>query len=220
MAAGTALLLVPVGGGHAQYFPSVALDLRKLVYNGRAVVYVVTPPPMKDLDKDCTFKLFGPAGNGFSGDFEKDLPKANTIVTVSHLGELDGPVMDAGNQPWGIITTSYGLTMRYDLNQRGFRFWQKVGNALCTRKIILCGCSGGDTYNQAVANVAGVPVYGYRKSQACAATSAILPDVQLIEEKGVTPQKMTKAGKHLPNIGPILHVDLYNLPEPTAQEVE
>ena len=126
-----------------------------------------------------------------SANFIDFLPRASSVLTISHVGVLDGPIMsyltpvrehtaDEGDdwrrrQPWHTNGTGRKLCLI------GFLFWHNVGSAPRTSKIIILGCESGNFYSQCVANAAGIPAWGFDHSCAAADIATMRPIVTAIE---------------------------------------
>lgn len=190
---GTALLLVPADSNHAGGFMATAEDLRANVY-GKSKCMIFKMAFGDDEGKSWNFLPAITPPAGFSRDFDKSLDAANTFMTISHIGRIDGPIMKHGPmiQPWPSNPDLEGVF--FFLSEVGQIFWKKVGRAASTKKIVLCGCDSAQTYHQAVANAAGIPVYGFVHSIAAAVPSVMRPYIKALES-GRTPNGMEKSGK-------------------------
>jgi len=188
-----ALMLVPAASNHAGGFLATALDLRDTVYGKQnAMIFKMAMADKEGKSWNYLPAITPPAG--FSRDFDKSLDAVETFMTISHIGRIDGPIMMHAPmiQPWPVDPNLQGVF--FFLNEEGQAFWRKVGRADRTQKIVLAGCDSGQTYHQAVANCAGIPVYGFTHSIASGVPGVTRPYIKTLES-GRTPNGMEKSGK-------------------------
>ncbi|PSJ59067.1 hypothetical protein C7I84_13640 [Mesorhizobium ephedrae] len=187
-----AAVIVPGDGPDQKNFERVGEDLVKNVYGGNGIVYKCV---FANQSRDFHYIDMLPvsaAPNGGSGSFLEFLFVATCVLTVSHVGELDGPIMSyltpidkasretenadwRYRQPWHTNGTGRQLCPYGDL------FWKFIGRAPRTTKIILLGCESGNRYAQCVANSATIPVWGFDHSCAAADIATMRPIVSGIE---------------------------------------
>ena len=195
------LMLLPASGDdHYEGFKSSAVSLREKVF-GPANCMIFSCEI--DSSDRATFSPAMTPPRGLSKDFWTCVAAVDTFMTISHCGVIDGPVMKHGptRQPWMVRPGQ-----RTVLQNRGYNFWDRIGRGGVNR-IIIAGCSSGETYSQAVANAANVVVYGYMQSMACGINTVMVQSIGALE-KGHRPNNMTKA-KRIVDVGPTIHPNLY-----------
>ncbi|MBR0695112.1 hypothetical protein [Bradyrhizobium lablabi] len=169
-----AVMLVPGSGDAASNFLATAMDLRDHVYGKKnAMIFKLH----YSAGGHSIAPAFTPAPPGFNTNFWKSVDVAGTFMTVSHCGLHDGPMMGSeGEQPWPCIDSESLV-----LNEDAHLFWSKVGRALSTVKIIICGCDTGQTYGSLAAAAAGIPVYGFAHSIAAGVPTTMRPYIASFE---------------------------------------
>jgi hypothetical protein len=182
-----AVILVPAEGNHSSLFQIVAKTLKSKVYNGDACI---VGAKLNLTARGATVTLSVLAGTA-SDPWAKN--SASTVITISHGGPDDGPIIKPGSragQPWG--SNSAGTALRPEATT----FWRKVGGAVVKKggKIILVGCNMGRAhYARNVASAAGVTVYAANDTMAAADNETVLGLVTAIEG-GKTKAPMVKFG--------------------------
>jgi hypothetical protein len=189
MAKPVAVIIIPSQWENASQLEESALALQAKVYFGRAEIVRV------ELDSSDKVAF---AFRGRGGRFRfSDVDDLGTVMTLSHGGQRDGPVLFPGaahHQPWSAATeddsTSYGFT------RDGLHFWTRVKMALAggdpwrpasqPAKVILFGCLMGspdycDNYAQKVAWATGVPTWGATNLCAPANAKTVVDWVRRIE---------------------------------------
>jgi hypothetical protein len=201
-----ALMLVPAASNHAGAFLATALDRRDTVYGKQnAMIFKMAMADEEGKSWSYLPAITPPAG--FSRDFYGSLNVAETFMTISHIGRIDGLIMMHAPmiQPWPVDSNLSGVF--FFLSEEGQAFWQKVGRAARTQKIVLAGCDSAQSYNQAVANAAGIPAYGFVHSIAAGNPGVTRPYIKTLES-GRTPNGMEKSGKSDLS-GGVVHPSLY-----------
>lgn len=185
MAGTNAVIIVPSQGQHASMFRSVAKELDRRVYGGRAEV-IYTKVTLSDTSP-TTVEFFTLDGSAFSWADAHDLI---SVVTISHGFSGDGPNLayglgDERYQAWG---TNWSTG---ELGAAAKEFWgKKAGKALKPGgKIILVGCfMGSGNYARNVAKEAGFKVFASVGLFAAANVDTTLKHVRAIERgKAIKP---------------------------------
>lgn len=193
-----ALIVVPASSQHAGSFMATANDLLTSQYRNDGMIFKMA------FASDATWS-FLPATSppkGLSSSFDDTLKAATSFLTISHVGTTDGPIMthdfkDPSNpgkydwskcQPWP--TDGKGA-----LGPAGSEFWTRIGRAPKTNKIMILGCDSGVSYSRAVADVAGIAVYGFKDECAAGNPSSMRPYVEGIEA-GRVPHGIVKSERY------------------------
>lgn len=199
-----ALIVVPGSSQHAGSFMATANDLLTTQYANNGMIFKMAFA--RDATQSFLAAMTPP--KGLSKDFEETLKVATSFLTISHVGTRDGPIMthdftdpsDASKydwskcQPWP--TDATGRT----LGSAGTDFWTRIGRAPKTDKIMILGCDSGVSYSRAVADVAGITVFGFKDECAAGNPSSMRPYVQGIEA-GRIPHGIVKSERYNGPVG-------------------
>ncbi len=148
-------------------------------------------------------------------DFWTAVSQATTFIMLSHMGQVDGPILnhvDTNNkniaevdrfwQPWptACITTPVAparSAFATYLSPEGRGFWQRVGGINKTKKlkIVLLGCDSNSIYGPMVSAESKCPVFGFHHSCQAANHNTQIPNLTVIEDKDEAPLGMSKVQK-------------------------
>lgn len=182
-----ALLIVPLMGPDSKNFLRVADHLRTHVYKKDAMIFktqVQKLPISGHFSGTGFLRASDPPKKGGSNDFFESLKEAETFICIAHNGETDGPVLTdeyddwLERQPWHTNGTGVQLWLG------GVLFWQLIGRAPNTQKILLLGCNSAKSYAKCVNDVANIPVFGFKDSCAAADSATMFKHVSSIENTG------------------------------------
>ncbi|GLS45767.1 hypothetical protein [Methylobacterium brachythecii] len=177
-----ATLVVPAAGKDKGPFLNCAKQVLQDCYAGDGVIF--TAFSQQGTNGTVKFAAATNPPKGGSSDYVTEMRRATDYIVLSHMGELDGPILYNDGHTDGLLDMQPWACVPGDpdqLQMPGIIHWTTTGVSRTNKvRIMLFGCDSGITYGKAVCKSSRSVTYGFK--DAC---PSAIPDFSVKAVKSI-----------------------------------